>query len=173
MAFALTDMSINEFTSRRKKGIGHASKELSRKIHLPRSGDILGTPQRIPKVNYTCSSGTPTILERDQSGVIGISATQVKRIASSLFGFRNRLPKQERRPAQIVVPLIRAAILVNKGGLMPQSKNSGHGLAISRSYTDLESVAQAGNEISKPLQRLWWQPVSPAGLKKQAVKLSQ
>jgi hypothetical protein len=79
----------------------------------------------------------------------------------------NRHPKQKLGASQVIEAGIRATVLVNKGILVAESQNGGHGPLILVCDADLEIVPEAINQIAKPSLGLWRNPVPAARDEKQ------
>src|SRR5262249_28017820 len=117
--------------------------------------------------------GAQVPLKGNQSCVVRIRAAQVKFLKTKLLGSLDGFPKQQRHAPEAVKPRVGAAVLVDKRAAVLQRQNAGNCLLILEDDVNRDLVAQAGNQIPEPLQRLRRQFMATASQAAQAIELTE
>src|SRR5271166_4590391 len=87
------------------------------------SRNTAGISRRISEISQLSPSGAPAILERDQPGIITISAPHVEFGKLIPLGRLNCIPEQQLCAAQITESVGGATVLVNKYMLVAEGQD--------------------------------------------------
>jgi len=150
----LSHVSIQGSAGSSEHGAWRVRPDILADTRLPCLRHTVGMFHRISKITQLCPSGAPAILERDQSGIVTITATHVEFGKLIPLGFLDRIPEQELCAAQITEPAIGASILVNKYMLVAEGKDTRNWTPIFGCNSNLHFIAYASNDISKPVDWL-------------------
>ena len=81
---------------------------------------------------------------------------------AAALGLLDGFPEQEMRAAKVVESRIGAAVLVNQRAFEAQREDAGDGATILEGHTNLQVVAHAVDQVTKPAEWLGWQSLPPA-----------
>src|SRR5713101_3662862 len=112
-----------------------------------------------------------SILENDQTLVVQIRSSKIKSLCTPCFARFDEPPEKDPHTTEIVEAFVGTPILVNRRGSMPQGQQGSDRVAIFSRQTDLDPVLHTLHQISEPCARLRNQPMPPARLQQQTIKI--
>ena len=139
----LSHVSIERSAGSSKHAAWRVRPDILADTSLPCFRNTVGMSRRISKINQLSPSGAPSILERDQSRIVTITATHVE-FAKADPSLASWIAFQSKScvPPKLLNLLIGATILVNKYVLVAEGEDARNWAPILRCNSNLGFIAQ-------------------------------